>query len=189
MSAPVFLCHTMHEFCNRTGNYKSSFVMLHRQRFIFVLIFSLLPLCSLFAQALSFTDVLKVYALDSSAARKFCIDKKWNLTQSKNDGSATRYKYETGDSSQTRLEISYPNDSTSLNTQLNFWFTNTKEYNRLKKDIKKGGFAKKETKQIEGSLSSYAERYVKKNLQIELIRPGENQPYWLFLHPVGNYIW
>lgn len=163
--------------------------MLQRKWFFFVFICSLLPVSSLFAQTLSFTDIVKVYTLDSSAARRFCIDKNWKLTEAKNDGASARYKFEKGDSSAARLELSYPNDSTSLNVQLNYWFGNKKEYNSLKKDLKKQGFVKKQTKQIEGALSSYAERYVKKNLQIELIHPEGNQPYWLFLHPVGNYTW
>ena len=165
------------------------FNMTHQQRFCFIFIFFLCPLSSLFAQSLPFADIVKIYTLDSSGARKFCIDKNWNFADAKHDGAATRYEFETGDSSQTRLEISYPNDSASLNVQLNYWFGDKKEYNNLKKAIRKQGFTRKQTKEIQGALPSYAERYVKDNMQIELIHPEGKQPYWLFLHPVGNYTW
>ncbi len=163
--------------------------MKHYQRLFLLLII----LCSglhhsLFAQSLQLTDILKLYSLDSSAARQFCVDKQFNVTTAGNTSANMRYGFASGDST-TRLEISYPNDSTSLNVQLNYWFNNTKAYKQFKTALRKNGFTRQSAKQIEGTLPSYAERYINKNLQVELISPGDEQPYWLFLHPVGNYTW
>ena len=126
--------------------------------------------------------------MDSSAARQFCIGKKLPLTTAGNTGANMRYHFATADSS-TRLEIRYPNDSASPNVQMNYWFNSVKEYSRFKKDLRKHGFAQQSAKQVTGTLPSYAERYVNKNLQVELIRPDGKQLYWLFLHPVGDYTW
>ncbi len=163
--------------------------MMHYQRFIlllFMLCFG--SFTRLFAQTLSFDDILKLYSLDSSAARQFCTGKKWEVTTAGNTGATRRYRYTTADSS-SRLEIGYPNDAASPNVQLNYWFGSAKDYNRFKKAFRKSGFMKQSTKEISGALSSYSERYVRNNLQIELIHPEGKQPYWLFLHPVGNYSW
>lgn len=163
--------------------------MTRHQRLFLLLLFLLLPLSCLFAQTLSFTDILKVYSLDSNAARQFCTGKNLALTEAGNTGATMRYRFKAADSSGTKLEINYPNDSTSLNVQLNYWFRDAKEYSHFKKTIPKNGFTRQSAKQVEGVLPSYAERYVSKNLQIELIHPEGKQPYWLFLHPVGNYTW
>jgi hypothetical protein len=143
---------------------------------------------SLFAQALSFEDILKLYRLDSVAARQFCTSKQFVLAKAGNTGATMRYQFKGADTS-TRLEINYPNDSTSLNVQLNYWFRSAKDYNHFRKLLPKNGFRRQRAKQVAGSLPSYVERYINKNLQVELIHPGDEQPYWLFLHPVGNYTW
>src|SRR4051794_40431441 len=102
--------------------------MTRHQRIYLLLLFLLVPLSCLFAQSLSFTDILKVYSLDSSAARQFCTGKKLALTVAENTGANKRYQFKSADSS-AKLEITYPNDSTSLNVQLNYWFRSAKEYN------------------------------------------------------------
>src|SRR5438270_13245008 len=136
-----------------------------RHKWIFLLLlFLLLPLSCLFAQSLSFTDILKVYSLDSNAARQFCTGKKLALTEAGNTGATRRYQFIAADSSGTRLEINYPNDSTSLNVQLSYWFSSAKEYSRFKKAIPKNGFTRQLAKQVQGTLPAYAERYISKNL-------------------------
>ena len=161
--------------------------MTHCKRLL-LFILCCFPFKQLFAQTLSFADILHVYSLDSSAARQFCTDKKFTLTEAGNTGANMRYQFTTADSS-TRLEIRYPNDSTSLNVQMNYWFSSAGAYNHFKRDLRKHGFTRQSAKQVTGSLPSYAERYISKNMQVELIRPEGKQPYWLFLHPVGDYTW
>ncbi len=143
------------------------------------------------AQSLSFSDILKIYSLDSSATQKYCRDKNWQPAERRNDGAATRYEFLPTDTSHYKasLDLSYPNDSTSLNVQLNYHFATRQEYDKLKEAIRKAGFKHQSSKQVKGALPSYAERYVSKNSQIELIRPEGKQLYWLFLHPVGDYTW
>src|SRR4051794_32461046 len=151
--------------------------MMRHQRISLLLLFLLLPLSCLFAQTLSFTDILKVYSLDSNAARQFCASKNLALTEAGNTGATNRYQFVAADSSGTKLEINYPNDSTSLNVQLNYWFRSAKEYSYFKKAIPKNGSTRQSAKQVKGSLPPYAERYINKNLHIKLIRPKRNQPY------------
>lgn len=157
-------------------------------RFVISVLIVLLPFSHSFAQTLSLPDLLTVYHFDSSAARHFCEQKNLPLTGAKNTGAIKRYQFATPDSS-TRLEINYPNDSSSLNVQLSYWFYGAKQYSHLQKSLRKAGFTRERVKDVGGSLPSHVERYVSKNLQAELINPGGKQPYWLFLHPVGNYIW
>ncbi len=165
--------------------------MMYPQRFfLFLLIFFFCSLNSLFAQTLSLADILTLYQQDSSSARQYCIAKKFVIAEVSNDGAKERYKYQSGDTGSTaRLEIFYPNDSASLNVQLNYWFADKNDYKKFQKSFRKNGFIRKSVKQVQGSVSSHAERYTSKNLQAELINPGGKQPFWLFLHPAGNYSW
>ena len=162
---------------------------MYCRTFFLFLLFSCF-ISSVFAQTMSFANILNAYHLDSSAARQFCTGKSFALSDVKHDGATTRYQYKAGDSiNSVRLEISYPNDSTSLNVQINYWFGSAKDYNGFKEAFRKNGFTRHSVKDVSGSVPAHAERYISKNLQIELIHPGDKQPYWLFLHPVGNYIW
>lgn len=146
--------------------------------------------CSLFAQSLTVADLLKIYKLDSTAARQYCTDKQLPLMNADNTGSNRRYQYATPDSSY-RLEIRYPNDSATLNTQMNYWFAGTGDYKKIETDLRKAGFRRLSAKQTRNStLPPNAARYLSKSLQAELIRPqGIQKNYWLFLHPPGNYNW
>ena len=156
---------------------------------ILLVVCSLLPFSSVFAQSLTVADLLKIYNLDSTSARQYCTDKQLPLTVADNTGSNRRHQYATPDSNY-RLEIRYPNDSASLNVQMNYWFTGTSEYKKIEEDLRKAGFHKLWTKQAGSTLPANASRYLSKNLQAELIRPqGIQKSYWLFLHPPGNYNW
>ena len=148
-----------------------------------------MPLSFLTAQALTMPDILKIHSLDSAGARQYCTDKKLPLVTAGNTGSNRRYQYATADSAY-RLEIIYPNDSSSLNSQINYWFIGGGNYKTIVAGLRKAGFHHLSKKQTGGTLPANVDRYVANALQAELIRPqGIQKSYWLFLHPVGNYNW
>lgn len=162
---------------------------MKRCRFYFMLGILTLLSSSLPAQSLTVTDLIKIYSLDSTAAREYCISKHLPLINADNTGSNKRYQYATPDSSY-RLEIRYPNDSASLNVQLNYWFTTEDDYKKIETGLRKAGLHKLSTKQMSNTLPGNVSRYLSKNMQAELIRPeGIQKSYWLFLHPPGNYNW
>lgn len=155
-----------------------------------LLLFMLIAMpATLQAQHLPLTDILQLYKLDSTAARQYCTGKQFGLAEARNTGSSARYQYAASDSSGARLEIRYPNDTASVNVQLNYWFVNAKEYAAFKTALKKQGFSREAVKDIPGSLPAHAEQYTNKTLQIELIDGSGKQPYWLFVHVVGGYTW
>lgn len=154
-----------------------------------LMILTTIPLSSLFAQSLTVPDLLKIHSLDSAAAKQYCMNKKLPLTNAGNTGSNLRYQFATPDSSY-RLEIRYPNDSSSINIQMNYWFMGSANYKKIEAGLHKAGFRKQTSGQTGSTLPPNADRYVANALQAELIRPeGIQKSYWLFLHPVGNYNW
>ena len=166
--------------------FKSSFMICHRHCFcIPFVIFSLLPFSSLLAQVLTLEDVLQIDSLDSTSARQYCTGKQLPLVTSGNTGATRRYQFCTPDSS-NRLEINYPNDHSSPNIQINYWFTGEGQYKNMQEDFIKLGFHRQSAQET-GSVPFNAERYIAKNLQAELIRQQGKQSFWLFLHSVGHY--
>lgn len=139
------------------------------------------------AQILQFEDLFKIYTSDSLSVKQFCADKHFNLKEIKDNWAAVTYKFEASDNNKVTLEIIFPNDTTANSVRLNYWFDGKKDYSNFKKSFKTNGFVRQSIKQVPAPVYTFAQRYKKENLQVELIQSASKPPYWLFLHKVDKY--
>ncbi len=164
--------------------------MIHQKQLARLFLFAALLLCfSSFAQKLQLEDLLTIYHSDSTAVKQFCTDKKFILKQTRDAGASTSLRFEAADSSKTSVEVIFPKDTSTHNVQLNYKFGDKRAYNNFKKTFRKNGFTKAGGKQPQAPFSAHAERYINKNIQLEFIRSDAKPPYWIFLHPTGEFSW
>ncbi len=164
--------------------------MLHKiiLKIVFCISLGFAPIL-LIAQSFTAEDLIKAYTSHSDSTKLLCFTKNYSLKDSTFINNVKDYIFESSTPDKLRFTASFPGDNESSATSVNYWLKKKSELKNLKKSFTNFGFEFVGSKDLHTPGNTVMDRYIKDNIQIEIISSTANPPYWIIVHSKGKYVW
>lgn len=143
----------------------------------------------LIAQSFTATDLIKAYTSHSDTTKLLCITKNYSLKNTTSINNVRNYIFESNTADKLRFDASFPGDNESSAISVNYWLKKKSELKNLKKSFTNFGFEFVGSKDLHTPGNTVMDRYIKDNIQIDIISSTANPPYWIIVHSKGKYVW
>ncbi|GAB3425875.1 hypothetical protein [Niabella aquatica] len=153
---------------------------------IVVCFFASLTSSCLNAQSFSAEDLLKIYTSNSDTLKQVCIRKDYFLQDSTFINNAKTYVFWSNDKNRLRFDASFLENGMNANS-VNYWLKKRSELKELKKSFTGLGFKFVGNKDLRTPGNTFMERYVRDDIQVEIISSTANPPFWVIVHNVKKY--